>query len=134
MLSEIRTVVDSRLSRLELDKVSEFNWLDDNFWLRKAYHEPRIPLLIHSNWWLALRPDPQPQLAEGHGTQVVASGITEHQLKVTAWLIRGFLDLKVRLDRYVSVHDEIHICPHLMSSEMRYSLHRVQTEKVDKHL
>ncbi|KZS94267.1 acyltransferase ChoActase/COT/CPT [Sistotremastrum niveocremeum HHB9708] len=102
-LQDFETGVGARCQErlLELDKVSEFNWLDDNFWLRKAYHEPRIPLLIHSNWWLALRPDPQPQLAEGHGTQVVASGITEHQLKVTAWLIRGFLDLKVRLDRFL---------------------------------
>ncbi|KAI0303791.1 Choline/Carnitine o-acyltransferase-domain-containing protein [Multifurca ochricompacta] len=34
------------------------NWLDDNIWLKKTYHECRSPLLIHSNWraaWLTYR-------------------------------------------------------------------------------
>jgi hypothetical protein len=36
-----------------LDAVSPHNWLDDNFWMKKAYLEWRAPLLVNSNWWLA---------------------------------------------------------------------------------
>ncbi|CAG8726191.1 5532_t:CDS:2, partial [Acaulospora colombiana] len=45
-----------RLQKLE--ESSPYNWFDDNFWLRKAYLENRQPLLINSNWWLALQDDP----------------------------------------------------------------------------
>jgi carnitine O-acetyltransferase len=34
----------------DLDQISPHNWLDDSIWLKKAYHEWRVPLLINSNW------------------------------------------------------------------------------------
>ncbi|KAH9983330.1 acyltransferase ChoActase/COT/CPT [Russula compacta] len=52
-LQERRRWADEFERGLSLDKSSPRNWLDDNIWLKKAYHEWRLPLLIHSNWWLA---------------------------------------------------------------------------------
>ncbi|WFD33414.1 carnitine O-acetyltransferase [Malassezia cuniculi] len=42
----------------DVDATTENNWLDDRFWLVKAYHEWRVPLLVNSNWWLMFQPDP----------------------------------------------------------------------------
>ncbi|PKI84383.1 hypothetical protein MVES_001602 [Malassezia vespertilionis] len=41
----------------DIDATTENNWFDDRFWLLKAYHEWRDPLLINSDWWLMFRPD-----------------------------------------------------------------------------
>lgn len=41
----------------DVDATTPNNWLDDRFWLQKAYHEWRVPLLINSNWWLMFAPD-----------------------------------------------------------------------------
>lgn len=43
---------------LDVDATTPHNWLDDRFWLQKAYHEWRVPLLINSNWWLMFLNDP----------------------------------------------------------------------------
>lgn len=42
----------------DVDATTPNNWLDDRFWLQKAYHEWRVPLLVNSNWWLMFQPDP----------------------------------------------------------------------------
>lgn len=41
----------------DVDATTPNNWLDDRYWLQKAYHEWRVPLLINSNWWLMFAPD-----------------------------------------------------------------------------
>ncbi|ORY34657.1 Choline/Carnitine o-acyltransferase-domain-containing protein [Naematelia encephala] len=43
----------------DLDHISPHNWLDDTLWLGLAYHTWRAPLLVNSNWWLLLAPDPK---------------------------------------------------------------------------
>ncbi|EJD49075.1 acyltransferase ChoActase/COT/CPT [Auricularia subglabra TFB-10046 SS5] len=68
---------------IALDKRSPYNWLDDNFWLRKAYLEVRDPLPINSNWWLLLkddasRPTNLPSVPEGV--------VGEWQLARAAWV------------------------------------------------
>ena len=87
---------------LALDKASPRNWLDDNIWLKKAYHEWRSPLLIHSNWWLAffndvIIPD---MVLQGRSSSVLA-GITPWQVRRAAWLIHRTLEFKHKLDQYV---------------------------------
>lgn len=57
--SQIASVLQSRL--VDVDATTPSNWLDDRYWLQKAYHEWRVPLLINSNWWLMFAPDPQIQ-------------------------------------------------------------------------
>lgn len=43
---------------VDVDQTSENNWFDDRFWLQKAYHEWRVPLLVNSNWWNMFKDDP----------------------------------------------------------------------------
>ncbi|KAE8215189.1 hypothetical protein CF327_g1503 [Tilletia walkeri] len=61
---------------IDVDRTTPNNWLDDRFWLQKAYHEWRVPLLINSNWWLMFTNDPNsPEgLGEhkGHGSAELA--------------------------------------------------------------
>ncbi|KAN0061504.1 hypothetical protein ACQY0O_006351 [Thecaphora frezii] len=94
---------------IDVDRTTENNWLDDRFWLQKAYHEWRVPILINSNWWLMFindpnmpkdlvehkgHPSPQPKL--GLGSQhwdEAAWGVRR-----AAWLIWRFLEFKRRLD------------------------------------
>ncbi len=47
----------------DVDATTPNNWLDDRYWLQKAYHEWRVPLLINSNWWLLFTNDPSLQPA-----------------------------------------------------------------------
>jgi len=57
---------------IDVDRTTPNNWLDDRFWLQKAYHEWRVPLLVNSNWWLMFTNDPNTPagLADhpGHGS------------------------------------------------------------------
>ncbi|OBZ72166.1 Carnitine O-acetyltransferase, mitochondrial [Grifola frondosa] len=85
---------------LALDKASPNNWLDDNFWLKKAYHEWRAPLLINSNWWLALNHDPIiPEDVIYGRAPSRKSGFTEWQVRRASWLVYRLLDFKARLER-----------------------------------
>ena len=84
----------------ELDKSSPHNWLDDNIWLRKAYHEWRAPLIVNSNWWLALADDASiPTIVRypAHSTPE----FTSWQIRRAAWLVHRVLDFRARLDRCV---------------------------------
>jgi hypothetical protein len=84
---------------LELDAKSPYNWLDDNFWLKKAYHEVRLPLLIHSNWWLALVQD---HVLKRECLEPIYedSGFTKPQIQRAAWMIYRFLVVKQQIERY----------------------------------
>ncbi|CAD6904371.1 unnamed protein product [Tilletia laevis] len=61
---------------IDVDRTTPDNWLDDRFWLQKAYHEWRVPLLINSNWWLMFTNDPNAPAGlgehKGHGTADLA--------------------------------------------------------------
>ncbi|KAJ7707599.1 acyltransferase ChoActase/COT/CPT [Mycena rosella] len=80
---------------LALDRASPHNWLDDNFWIKKAYLEWRSPLLVNSNWWLAFQDDNQ---IPAHAKEEIA-GITPWQVRRGAWLVHRVLCFKDRLDR-----------------------------------
>ena len=80
---------------LALDKVSPHNWLDDNFWINKAYLEWRAPLLVNSNWWLAFHDDPTiPTSALSGETNNNRAGTTFWQIRRSAWLIHRMLQFK----------------------------------------
>ncbi|KAJ7903470.1 acyltransferase ChoActase/COT/CPT [Mycena olivaceomarginata] len=80
---------------LALDRASPNNWLDDNLWTKKAYLEWRSPLLVNSNWWLAVHDD---DLIPAHANKA-QPGITPWQVRRGAWLVHRVLCFKDRLDR-----------------------------------
>ncbi|KAF9456619.1 acyltransferase ChoActase/COT/CPT [Collybia nuda] len=85
---------------LALDRASPHNWLDDNFWINKAYHEWRAPLLINSNWWLAFHDDNMiPESALSGESSNNRAGITFWQIRRSAWMVHRILDFKGRLDK-----------------------------------
>ncbi|PIL35584.1 transporter [Ganoderma sinense ZZ0214-1] len=83
---------------LELDQSSPHNWLDDNIWLRKAYHEWRAPLIVNSNWWLALADDFSIPATVRYPARPI-SGFTTWQVRRAAWLVHRVLDFRAQLDR-----------------------------------
>jgi len=90
---------DARIGKA-LDRSSPRNWLDDNIWPKKAYHEWRLPLLIHSNWWLAFFNDdriPERVLREPASSKLVQ--ITPWQVRRAAWLTYRHLEFKDNLAR-----------------------------------
>jgi hypothetical protein len=92
--------VDAEADRKALDKSSPRNWLDDNIWLKKAYHEWRLPLLIHSNWWLVFFNDnriPEHVLREPTSSELVK--ITPWQVRRAAWLAFRHLEFRDNLVR-----------------------------------
>jgi hypothetical protein len=81
----------------DLDARSENNWLDDNFWMKKMYLEWRAPLVVNSNWWLALQNDATlPDLSAA----ARAGKITPWQIRRAAWMLHRFLDFKHQLETY----------------------------------
>ena len=84
-----------------LDKTSPRNWLDDNIWPKKAYHEWRAPLLINSNWWLAFFNDdriPEGVLREPPSFSKHIE-LNPWQVRRAAWLTFRHLELKDNLAR-----------------------------------
>ncbi|KAF9113171.1 hypothetical protein BGX27_002076 [Mortierella sp. AM989] len=43
---------------LDVDRAAPNNWLDDTWWISKAYHEWREPLLVNSNWYILMKNEP----------------------------------------------------------------------------
>ncbi|KAH9945185.1 acyltransferase ChoActase/COT/CPT [Epithele typhae] len=83
---------------LELDARSPHNWLDDNIWLKKAYHEWRAPIIIHSNWWLALEDDLNvPKNIRYPSAERFK--FTAWQVRRAAWLVHRVLEFKAQLER-----------------------------------
>ncbi|RXW22817.1 hypothetical protein EST38_g3021 [Candolleomyces aberdarensis] len=92
----IGKVLQDRLGAL--DRASPNNWLDDNFWLNKAYLEWRAPLLVNSNWWLAFfEDDTMPATALKGETNNNRAGTTFWQLRRAAWLVWRTLEFKDKL-------------------------------------
>ncbi|KAJ2922360.1 hypothetical protein H1R20_g14739, partial [Candolleomyces eurysporus] len=93
----IGKVLQDRLGAL--DRASPNNWLDDNFWLNKAYLEWRAPLLVNSNWWLAFfEDDTMPATALKGETNNNRAGTTFWQLRRAAWLVWRTLEFKDKLN------------------------------------
>ncbi|KAF9525641.1 acyltransferase ChoActase/COT/CPT [Crepidotus variabilis] len=91
--SGIGKVLQERL--FALDHVSPHNWLDDNFWMNKAYLEWRVPLLVNSNWWLAFAEDPLiPKSALSGETNNNRAGTTYWQLRRATWLLHRMLEFR----------------------------------------
>lgn len=85
-----------------LDRFSPNNWLNDNFWIDKAYLEWRAPLLVNSNWWLAFHEDNMiPQSALKGETNNNRAGTTFWQVRRAAWLIHRMLEFKEKLNTCV---------------------------------
>ena len=95
---------------IDVDRTTENNWLDDRWWLQKAYHEWRVPLLINSNWWLMFTNDQNmpKDLAEhpGHDAATAEQGLGGQHwdeaswgVRRAAWLTSRFLQFKQRLDK-----------------------------------
>ncbi|KAF9579184.1 hypothetical protein BGW38_004654, partial [Lunasporangiospora selenospora] len=40
---------------LDVDRAAPKNWLNDTWWISKAYHEWREPLLVNSNWYIMMK-------------------------------------------------------------------------------
>ncbi|TFK21193.1 acyltransferase ChoActase/COT/CPT [Coprinopsis marcescibilis] len=94
----IGKVLQDRL--IALDKASPNNWLDDNFWIDKAYMEWREPLLVNSNWWLAFFEDDTVPAGNLKGeTNNNRAGTTFWQLRRAAWLTWRILEFKDKIDR-----------------------------------
>ncbi|KAI0367761.1 acyltransferase ChoActase/COT/CPT [Pilatotrama ljubarskyi] len=83
---------------LELDRISPNNWLNDNIWLKKAYHEWRAPLIVNSNWWLALGDDQVIPPSVRHVSSPLR-GYTPWQIRRAAWLVHRIVDFKAQLER-----------------------------------
>jgi len=87
---------------MKLDESSPNNWLNDNFWLDKAYLEWRAPLLINSNWWLVFKHDdniPKECIRAAIGREDITAGeITPWQIRRASWLVSRVLDYKEQFE------------------------------------
>jgi carnitine O-acetyltransferase len=103
---------------LDVDRTSPNNWLDDRFWLQKAYHEWRVPLLVNSNWWLMFRANPNTPAAELEKPETrvervgdlvpdadIATALgtndwkqSEWGIRRAAWICHRLMQFKVRLE------------------------------------
>ncbi|KAI8340703.1 acyltransferase ChoActase/COT/CPT [Chlamydoabsidia padenii] len=55
MNSRLAASLQQRL--IDIDNHSPRNWLEDNYWLKKAYLEWREPLMVNSNWYILGKDD-----------------------------------------------------------------------------
>ncbi|KAL9938881.1 hypothetical protein V8E36_002600 [Tilletia maclaganii] len=55
LASSLSAQLQQRL--IDVDRITPDNWIDDRFWLQKAYHEWRVPLLVNPNWWIMFTND-----------------------------------------------------------------------------
>jgi carnitine O-acetyltransferase len=77
------------------------HWLDV-WWLQKAYHEWRDPLLVNSNWCMVFRDDEVLDAAIKNGKVSAApikGGYSVAQVKRAAHVVNKWLDIKDRLDQ-----------------------------------
>ncbi|KAG2182043.1 hypothetical protein INT43_006969 [Umbelopsis isabellina] len=97
----VKNFLASPLSRqlqqrlIDLDRSSESNWLDDQFWLQKAYHEWREPLLVNSNWYMLGVDDPHhPKDLLANGAKRSSGDYTYFQARRAAHMIYEGIDFK----------------------------------------
>ncbi|KAK3825295.1 MAG: acyltransferase ChoActase/COT/CPT [Benniella sp.] len=75
---------------LDVDRAAPNNWLDDTWWIQKAYHEWREPLLVNSNWYIMMRNEHN-HPTEFHPT-AENPAYTTFQVKRAAHLAQQLLD------------------------------------------
>ncbi|PKY40473.1 acyltransferase ChoActase/COT/CPT [Rhizophagus irregularis] len=94
----IGQILQQRL--IDVDRISPYNWLDDAWWMKKAYHEWRVPLVVNSNWYIAFIDDPNtPKEYLTHNNGVRPKGqFSEWQIKRAAHIIGRMLDFKELID------------------------------------
>ena len=88
-----------------LDKTSPHNWLDDNFWLYKAYLEWRAPLLVNSNWWLLFQDDGEIPESARNGLSETVIGLSPWQIRRSASLVYHALAYKDVTSEYVCLSE-----------------------------
>ncbi|CEP14095.1 hypothetical protein [Parasitella parasitica] len=98
LASDLSKSLQQRL--IDIDRASPTNWLEDNFWLKKAYLEWREPLMINSNWYIL------GQVDANHPKQLLANNgiqprqlFSKFQIGRAAHMIRRGLDYKEMIDR-----------------------------------
>lgn len=99
----VHDFLNSKLSKslqqrlIDIDRTSPTNWLEDNFWLKKAYLEWREPLMVNSNWYILGQADknhPKELL-----TTKVSGQFSQFQVQRAAHMIRRGLEFKEMIDR-----------------------------------
>ncbi|KAI8147009.1 acyltransferase ChoActase/COT/CPT [Fennellomyces sp. T-0311] len=97
LASDLSRSLQQRL--IDIDRSSPSNWLEDNFWLRKAYLEWRDPLMVNSNWYILGRDDAnQPKELLANGGVRRAGEFTYFQLHRAAHFINRALEYKEVLE------------------------------------
>ncbi|KAG2200216.1 hypothetical protein INT47_009854, partial [Mucor saturninus] len=98
LASDLSKSLQQRL--VDIDHASPTNWLEDNFWLKKAYLEWREPLMVNSNWYIL------GQVDAGHPKQLIANNgvqpkglFSQFQVQRAAHMIRRGLEYKEIIDR-----------------------------------
>ncbi|KAI7950444.1 hypothetical protein MJO29_009118 [Puccinia striiformis f. sp. tritici] len=89
---------------IDIDRSSPNNWLDDNYWIKLAYHSARSPLPVNSNWWILLKHDRDIPAAVIEGAPETGR-FTDWQLRRAATLIHRFMIFKGMLDRQEIIPD-----------------------------
>ncbi|WFC99747.1 carnitine O-acetyltransferase [Malassezia yamatoensis] len=108
LLNGLGPTLNQRL--IDVDHSTNDNWFDDRFWLQKAYHEWRAPLLINSNWWLMFRADDNTpkEIADylgdqpGYTSQAVTAQpwtYAEYGIRRATWLTYRLALYKLALDK-----------------------------------
>ncbi|CAG8534714.1 7753_t:CDS:2, partial [Funneliformis caledonium] len=85
---------------IDIDRISPYNWLDDTWWIKKAYLEWRAPVIINSNWYLLLIDDPNtPEEYFTNNNEICLKGqFSKWQIKRAAHLIEKMLEYKNLID------------------------------------
>ncbi|CAG8659635.1 7441_t:CDS:2, partial [Acaulospora morrowiae] len=91
-------VLQQRL--LDVDRIAPHNWLDDTWWIKKAYLEWRVSLAVNSNWYFLFIDDantPREYFTANNGIRSRGK-FSEFQIKRSAHLIGKMLEYKDLLD------------------------------------
>ncbi|KAF7720979.1 hypothetical protein EC973_005653 [Apophysomyces ossiformis] len=96
--SELGKSLQQRL--VDIDRSSPYNWLEDNFWLRKAYLEWREPLMVNSNWYILGQDDEKhPQILLTNDTPIKSGEFSYFQVRRAAHMIYHGLEYKESIDK-----------------------------------
>ncbi|KAI9306900.1 acyltransferase ChoActase/COT/CPT [Cunninghamella echinulata] len=86
---------------IDIERTSPNNWLEDNYWLKKAYLEWREPLMVNSNWYIILKNDDHhpKELLENNAKVLPPKQLSAFQIRRAANMIYYGLDYKEKLER-----------------------------------
>ncbi|CAG8739221.1 12807_t:CDS:2, partial [Acaulospora morrowiae] len=85
---------------LDVDRIAPHNWLDDTWWIKKAYLEWRVSVAVNSNWYFLFIDDantPREYFTANNGIRS-RGNFSEFQIKRSAHLISKMLEYKDLLD------------------------------------